>query len=616
MGTIVVEIYLDRVPVTVSNFVDLAQNGFYDGIHFHRVIAGFMCQFGCPHARDPNSSRAGTGGPPDGVFQNLVTGAQERRQGGCIRDENISRDSNQPGTLSMANTGEPNSGGSQFFINVADNSYLDWFTPGQSKHLVFGRVVDGYDVVLAICDVRVNSDDRPASPIVMRSITINHPAPPPPPPPAPIKRITNPIVLMDTSMGVMKAEIFLDCVPLTASNFIDLTRAGFYDGIHFHRVIDDFICQFGCPNARDHHSRRAGTGGPPDGVFQNLITGRQERRTAGCIEDEFISRDSNQVGTLSMANTGGPNSGGSQFFINMKDNSPLDWFTPGPSRHPVFGAIVEGYDIAVDISKAATDNADKPIQPIQMRRMLVMHENAAGPFPRHAPQKGRPQQARQPPPPQQMPNPIVVMETTMGVMEAELFLDRVPVTVSNFIDLVQSGFYNGLHFHRVMENFMNQVGCPFSMDPHSRHAGTGGPPNGTFRNLLTGGTEQRFNKGNITDEHTSRDSNEKGTLSMANIGQPHTGGSQFFINVSHNDFLDWFSPGESKHPVFGKLVSDYDVAVAISKAPTHNDRPIQPIQMRQMRIVANSSQPGAHWQQQPRSQNPPDTRHCRGGLFV
>merc|ERR1719473_1350145 len=128
MGTMQVELYLDRVPRTASNFIDLARSGFYNGIHFHRVIPGFMNQFGCPHAKDPTSRRAGTGGPKDGTFKNLKTGGTEKRfNGGNIKDENISRDSNGPGTLSMANTGRPNSGGSQFFLNVADNKNLDWF---------------------------------------------------------------------------------------------------------------------------------------------------------------------------------------------------------------------------------------------------------------------------------------------------------------------------------------------------------------------------------------------------------------------------------------------------------------------------------------------------------
>merc|ERR1719359_2821538 len=173
MGTFTLEIYLDRVPITASNFIDLAQSGFYNGVHFHRVIPDFMDQFGCPNAKDPKSRRAGTGGPPDGTFKNLKTGAMERRSnGGNIQDENISRDTNAPGTLSMANTGSPNTGGSQFFINVANNSNLDWFSPGQSKHPVFGQVTSGMDVVTAISKVPTR-DDNPNTPIKMNSITIS-----------------------------------------------------------------------------------------------------------------------------------------------------------------------------------------------------------------------------------------------------------------------------------------------------------------------------------------------------------------------------------------------------------------------------------------------------------
>merc|ERR1712232_581968 len=77
----------------------------------------------------------------------------------------------------------------------------------------------------------------------------------------------------------------------------------------------------------------------------------------------------------------------------------------------------------------------------------------------------------------------------------------------------------------------------------------------------------------------SRDTNEPGSLSMANTGQPNSGGSQFFLNVANNNFLDWFSPGASKHPVFGKITEGYEIAVAISKVPTRNDSPNTPIRM-------------------------------------
>merc|ERR1712124_59744 len=104
------------------------------------------------------------------------------------------------------------------------------------------------------------------------------------------------------------------------------------------------------------------------------------------------------------------------------------------------------------------------------------------------------------------------------------------------------------------------------------------------KNLKTGESEKRFGGGNIYDENISKDSNAPGTLSMANCGSPNTGGSQFFLNVNNNSNLDWFSPGESKHPVFGKITEGYDVVVAISKVKTRDDNPIQPIKMNAITI--------------------------------
>ena len=159
LGTFKAEVILDKMPVTAKNFIDLAKAGFYDGLHFHRVIKGFMIQFGCPHSKDPTSTRCGTGGPPHGTIQ----------------DEHPAdaKFSNEPGTLSMANTGQPNSGGSQFFVNTAHNKRLDWFEPGPSRHPVFGRVIEGMDVVRAIETTPTARGDRPVTPVKVIGITIS-----------------------------------------------------------------------------------------------------------------------------------------------------------------------------------------------------------------------------------------------------------------------------------------------------------------------------------------------------------------------------------------------------------------------------------------------------------
>ncbi len=158
LGAFKVELFADKMPITAGNFVKLAKSGFYDGLHFHRVIKNFMIQFGCPHSRDPSSPRAGTGNGPDG----------------CIQDEHPAdaKFSNEPGTLSMANTGRPNSGSCQIFINTVHNPYLDWFSPGQSKHPVFGKIIEGMDVVNTIGTTRTGQGDRPVTPVQVTRITV------------------------------------------------------------------------------------------------------------------------------------------------------------------------------------------------------------------------------------------------------------------------------------------------------------------------------------------------------------------------------------------------------------------------------------------------------------
>ena len=154
-GDVIIELFTEEMPITAGNFLKLVDDGYYNGLHFHRVIPGFMLQGGCPHSRDPNSPRCGTGSP-----------------GYSIQDEHLdsARFSNEVGTLSMANSG-PNSGGSQFFVNTKHNSFLDWFDGSSpSKHPVFGKVTAGMEVVKAIEGVQTGSQDRPVEPVQIISV--------------------------------------------------------------------------------------------------------------------------------------------------------------------------------------------------------------------------------------------------------------------------------------------------------------------------------------------------------------------------------------------------------------------------------------------------------------
>lgn len=164
-----------------------------------------------------------------------------------------------------------------------------------------------------------------------------------------------------------------------------------------------------------------------------------------------------------------------------------------------------------------------------------------------------------------MANPTAVFETTEGTFEAEIFEDNMPVTAGNFVALVEQGFYNGLHFHRIIPGFMCQFGCEFSREYGHPRAGTGSSP-----------------LGNVADEHNPafKMSNEVGTLSMANTGRPNSGGAQFFINTAHNSFLDWWDrQTPSQHPVFGKVSTGMDVVRRIEASGTRGGQPTKPVQV-------------------------------------
>ncbi len=142
MGDFKIELFEDRAPLTTGNFIELTEKGFYDGLTFHRVIESFMIQGGCPAGN-------GTGGPGYQIDDEFHP---ELRHDG-------------PGVLSMANAG-PNTGGSQFFITLAETSWLD------DRHAVFGRVTDGLDVISSIGGLETGANDRPAETVTIGRVTI------------------------------------------------------------------------------------------------------------------------------------------------------------------------------------------------------------------------------------------------------------------------------------------------------------------------------------------------------------------------------------------------------------------------------------------------------------
>jgi peptidyl-prolyl cis-trans isomerase B (cyclophilin B) len=164
----------------------------------------------------------------------------------------------------------------------------------------------------------------------------------------------NPQVLMETSMGSVKIELFKEKAPITVRNFLSYVKEGFYDGLIFHRVIASFMIQGG-------------------GFDQNMV----QKKTKFAIKNEAANGLSNKCYTLAMARTNVVDSATSQFFINVVDNSFLDYRGKNPDQfgYAVFGQVIEGMNVVDAIKGVKTGNkgghSDVPVEPVIINSMTV-----------------------------------------------------------------------------------------------------------------------------------------------------------------------------------------------------------------------------------------------------
>jgi peptidyl-prolyl cis-trans isomerase A (cyclophilin A)/peptidyl-prolyl cis-trans isomerase B (cyclophilin B) len=169
-------------------------------------------------------------------------------------------------------------------------------------------------------------------------------------------------------------------------------------------------------------------------------------------------------------------------------------------------------------------------------------------------------------------NPVVEMKTSVGAMRIELYPDKAPKTVANFLQYVKDGFYDGLLFHRVIDGFMIQAG-----------------------GLRPDFSEKKGTRPPIENEAANGLKNELGTLAMARTSDPHSATAQFFINVANNSFLDFreASPAGYGYAVFGKVTQGMDIVMRIAHLPTGaggpfpKDVPQQPVIIQSITLLSN-----------------------------
>ena len=311
-GTIELDLYGDVAPITVVNFAKLANDGFYNGLTFHRIIEDFVMQGGCPNG-------LGNGGSGKNITGEFTANGVNNTL------------SHVRGVISMARSGHQtydyyyyNTASSQFFIMHKDSPHLD------GNYAGFGMVTSGMDVVDKICTGVYQTDENGSilkeSQPVIKSVTVEclddkfkEEAP----------VVTHEAVIEIENYGTIKLDLYGNVAPITVENFEKLASQGFYNGLTLHRIIKDFMMQGGCPKGD-------GTGDSGTDIKGEFLT-----------NNVYTNMVSHVRGVISMARGNEPDSASSQFFIVHKDSPHLDY------NYAAFGIVTEGMDVVDRICEEA-----------------------------------------------------------------------------------------------------------------------------------------------------------------------------------------------------------------------------------------------------------------------
>ncbi len=324
MGTVVIDLRPDLAPNHVGYFMKLAGEKAYDGTIVHRVIRDGIIQGGDPLTRDASKAALyGTGGL------------------GILRAEHSAEPFTRGVVAAALRPNQPDSGGAQFFICVADQPAL------AGQFTIFGRVSEGMDVVTKISEAAADDRKAPLERVTVRSVVIRDTPPPEPVPFAAetAEQLALHTAIVETTLGSVTIAFNPEKAPEHVRNFLQLAQAGVFDGTAFHRVVHGFVAQAGALSSRS---------GP--------LTERQQKRVHA-LQPEF--NDIKHVkGIVSMARGDDPASATTSFFIVTAPAPSLD------GKYTVFGRIVDGMDV-VDRIGSAPVNGESPVTRIEITKVRI-----------------------------------------------------------------------------------------------------------------------------------------------------------------------------------------------------------------------------------------------------
>jgi peptidyl-prolyl cis-trans isomerase B (cyclophilin B) len=327
VGTIVIDLLPEAAPNHVGYFIKNAQDGRYAGTTFHRVVRQGIIQGGDPLTKDPSKVDAyGTGGL------------------GVLRAERNAEKNTRGAVSAVIGGGNPDSGGTQFFICIADQPTLD------GTYDVFGRVSEGILVAQKISEVAADDKGRPNERVAIKSVTIRDK-----PAAMPEKFSTETAAelgvyraVIETSLGNITIEFTPDKAPEHVRNFLRLADAGVYNGMAFHRVAKGFVIQTGYLPSRSE---------PLSESQQRLVRN---------LQPEF--NDTQHVkGTVSMARGDNPASADTSFFIVLGPSPVLD------GKYTAFGRVVDGIQVVEAIEQVPV-SGEAPVTRLDVRRVTLQEK--------------------------------------------------------------------------------------------------------------------------------------------------------------------------------------------------------------------------------------------------